>query len=116
MGIHIQVAETEEQFARIRAEYDLTPVQLLDRNGVFDVPTLAVGAPHLRPLDVEILREKRPTLVVCPTSEVRRRLSQAPIGRLIESRSAGSHWHRLSDGYGTGGSLGRGTSSRSLLR
>ncbi len=83
VGIHVQVAETDQQVRESLAAYDLTPVQLLDRNGVFDVPVLAAGLTSVTPVDLEILGAKRPTVVVCPQADTRRGTRSVPVGRLL---------------------------------
>lgn len=70
-GIHIHVSETAEQVARSLAEHDLTPVELLAHNGVFDVPVLAAHGIYLQEIDLEILAAHSATVVQCPTCHMK---------------------------------------------
>ena len=82
VGIHIHVADVQQHVDESLARYDLTPVQLLDRNGVLDVQVLAVHAAHLSEADCEILASKGTTVVHCPTVEMRLATGATPVAAL----------------------------------
>lgn len=71
VGIHIHVAETQAQVEQALAAYDLTPVELLDRNGVLDVSVLAAHGIYLSDVDRAILADRDVTVVQCPTTHMR---------------------------------------------
>jgi formimidoylglutamate deiminase len=67
--LHLHVAEQPAEVEQCRAEYGLTPVQLLDRVGALGERTTAVHAVHLTPDDVALLGKARATVCACPTTE-----------------------------------------------
>lgn len=71
VGIHIHLAESQGQVDNSLARHNLTPVEVLDRNGVLDVPVLAAHAIYLSEPDVEILAARRATVVQCPTCHMK---------------------------------------------
>lgn len=71
VGIHIHVAESAAQVARSQLEHGLTPVELLARNGVFDVPVLAAHCIYLEEADREILAAHEATVVQCPVCHMK---------------------------------------------
>lgn len=85
VGIHIHVADLQQHVDESLARYDLTPVELLDRNGVLDVQVLAVHAAHLDESDCEILASKGTTVVHCPTVEMRLATGATPVAALHRS-------------------------------
>ena len=44
VGIHLRVAESQEQVDFSLLAYDMTPIEVLDKNGVLDVPVVAANA------------------------------------------------------------------------
>ncbi len=84
VGIHIQVAETLEQVSQSLAQHDLTPVELLNTNGVLDVPVVAVHCVHLSEADVEILAARDVTVVYCPSAQMKLGLGTTPVSILQE--------------------------------
>jgi 5-methylthioadenosine/S-adenosylhomocysteine deaminase len=83
VGIHIHVAESEEQVARSLAEHDLTPVELLAHNGIFDVPVLAAHCIYLQQVDLEILAAHQTTVVQCPTCHMKLGMGVTPAPALL---------------------------------
>ncbi len=71
VGIHIHLAETQAQVEQSLVREDLTPVEVLDRNGVLDVPVLAAHGIHLSDADRVILAARDVTIVQCPTTHTR---------------------------------------------
>jgi 5-methylthioadenosine/S-adenosylhomocysteine deaminase len=71
VGIHIHLAETAEQVRQSLEKHDLTPVEVLNRCGVLDVPVIAAHAIHLSPHDIEILAQSDVTVVQCPTCHMK---------------------------------------------
>lgn len=82
VGIHIHVAESADQVARSLAEHDLTPVELLAHNGVFDVPVIAAHGIYLQEIDLEILAAHQTTVVQCPTCHMKLGMGVTPVPAL----------------------------------
>ncbi len=57
--IHLRLAESQEQVDLSMLAYDMTPVQLLDQNGVLDLPVVAANVAYLADFDLEILATAR---------------------------------------------------------
>ena len=84
-GIHVHIAESEAQVKQSLEQYDLTPVEILDRNGILDVPAVVVHAVYLTEPDRMILAAKSATVVQCPTSEIKLGMGVTPVPALVEA-------------------------------
>lgn len=82
IGIHIHVAESADQVTRSLAEHDLTPVELLAQNGIFDVPVIAAHGIYLQEVDLEILAAHQATVVQCPTCHMKLGMGVTPVPAL----------------------------------
>ncbi len=82
--------------------YDMTPIEVLDKNGLFDVPVLAANAAYLKEVDIAILAARGACVVACPSAQRAARLDQTPIDAL---RAAGVAVGLGTDGAGLVGSL-----------
>ena len=83
MGIHIHVAELQADVERSLALHDLTPVQLLEANGVLEVPVLAAHAVYLADFDRAILAANGATVVQCPTTHMKLGYGVTPVPALL---------------------------------
>jgi 5-methylthioadenosine/S-adenosylhomocysteine deaminase len=70
-GMHIHAAETQAQMQKSILRDDLTPIEILDRNGVFDVPALVAHGIYLSDSDTAILAAKHASVVQCATSQMK---------------------------------------------
>jgi len=82
VGIHIHVAETQDEINIIREQHGKTPVQWLDELGLFGKHVVAAHCVHLTPNDMEIL--VRQHVFVAHNAESNMKLSSgtAPIAEL----------------------------------
>jgi 5-methylthioadenosine/S-adenosylhomocysteine deaminase len=83
VGIHIHLAELETEVARSLALHDLRPVELLEANGVLEVPVLAAHAIHLADFEREILAARGATVVQCPTTHMKLGYGVTPVPALL---------------------------------
>jgi formimidoylglutamate deiminase len=67
--VHVHVAEQPAEVEQCRAEHGVTPVALLEREGVLGPRTTAVHAIHLTADDVVALGRTGTTVCACPTTE-----------------------------------------------
>jgi formimidoylglutamate deiminase len=67
--IHMHVAEQPRELEECRAEYGLTPVALLAREGILSPRFTAVHGIHLTPDEVRALADAHATVCACPTTE-----------------------------------------------
>jgi 5-methylthioadenosine/S-adenosylhomocysteine deaminase len=79
VGIHIHLAESQEQVDRSRAKYDLSPVEVLESNGVFDVPVIAAHCIYLDEGDLTILASRPVTVVQCPNCHMKLGMGVTPV-------------------------------------
>lgn len=86
VGIHIHVAVSGPETDAVLAEHEMTPVEVLDKNGVFDVPVTAVHAIHLTHVDIDLLAERGACVAYCPSAHTLQGLGETPVDLL---RAAG---------------------------
>lgn len=84
-GIHIHLAETQAEVDRAVALYDLSPVQLLEVNGVLEAPVLAAHGIYLTEVDRGILAAGGATVVQCPTCHMKLGMGVTPVPELLAS-------------------------------
>ncbi len=102
VGIHIHLAETEAEVARSLALYDLRLVELLEANGVFEVPVLAAHAIYLADFEREMLAARGATAVQCPTTHMKLGYGVTPVPALLAD---GVNVALGTDGAGSSGLL-----------
>jgi 5-methylthioadenosine/S-adenosylhomocysteine deaminase len=79
VGIHIHVAETQDEVKIIREQYGKTPVEWLDELGLFGGLVVAAHCVHLTPGDQEILAQKQVCVAHNPESNMKLNSGTAPI-------------------------------------
>ncbi len=94
-SIHLHLAATQREADQALARYDMTIVEMLNRNGVLDVPVLAAHASHVTGTDHEILASKGVVCVQCPTYQARSGLGATPVAALTQ------RWRHGRPGVGT---------------
>jgi 5-methylthioadenosine/S-adenosylhomocysteine deaminase len=83
VGIHLHLAESPEQVANSLAKYDLSPVELLQTNGIFDVPAIAAHCIYVSEIDRAILAEYGVTVVQCPNCHMKLGMGVTPVPDMI---------------------------------
>jgi len=83
VGIHIHLAESEAEVERSLALYDLRLVELLEANGVFEVPVLAAHAIHLADFERAMMAAGGATAVQCPTTHMKMGYGVTPVPALL---------------------------------
>ena len=66
VGVHLHVAESQEQVDNSLAQHGRTPVAHLARLGLFDVPAIAAHCIYVDDDDLSILAEKGVNVASCP--------------------------------------------------
>ena len=86
-GIHLHVAETQEQVDQSIARYNLRPVQHLDSLGIFDLPdnTIAAHTLHVDDKDVEILVSKNVIVPHCPITYMKLAMPFPSIKKCVDA-------------------------------
>lgn len=84
-GLHIHLAESEEQVSRSLATHGLSPTALLEETGIFDVPTIAAHALYLTDEDVSILARRGVTVARCPITYMKLAMGSGDVTRLLRA-------------------------------
>ncbi|MBQ4278999.1 MAG: amidohydrolase [Rikenellaceae bacterium] len=95
VGVHVHVAETQDEIATVRERYGKTPVEYLDDLGVFRYPTLAAHCVHLTGGDMEIMLQRGVTVAYNPQSNMKLASGVAPVAEMLR--------RGLAVGFGTDG-------------
>ena len=82
VGIHIHLAESQEQVDNSLKLHDRSPVEVLETNGVFDVPTIAAHCISINEIDQEILARHEVTVVQCPNCHMKLGMGVTPVPAL----------------------------------
>jgi len=86
VGVHIHVSETRSEVEDSRRDFGLTPVERLDRIGLFDLDTVtAAHCVHLSETDLRTLADKRVGIAHCPGSNMKLASGVAPIPALLRA-------------------------------
>ncbi|AET70097.1 cytosine deaminase-like metal-dependent hydrolase [Desulfosporosinus orientis DSM 765] len=81
-GIHIHVAETQDEIKILQEQYGKTPVQWLEDLGLFGGHVVAAHCVHLTPEDMEILARKHVCVAHNPESNMKLNSGTAPVTEL----------------------------------
>lgn len=84
-GMHIHVSETQREHAECQDRWGLTPVQLMDKYGVWDVRAIAAHCVWTEPEDWAIMAAKGVTAVHNPVSNLKLGSGVAPIPDLLQA-------------------------------
>ncbi len=84
VGIHIHVSETKAEVDQIKAQYDMSPVKLLDDIGFLRHDVLAAHCVWLSPEDIHTLKKGNVKIAHNPTSNMKLASGVAPIPELLE--------------------------------
>ena len=82
VGIHIHVAETNDEIKVIQEQYGKTPVQWLDELGLFGGHVVAAHCVHVTPEDMDILASQHVCVAHNPESNMKLSSGTAPITEL----------------------------------
>jgi formimidoylglutamate deiminase len=69
LPFHIHVDEQRAEIKQCLDAYGCTPIELLERYEVLDARTTIIHATHANEAEIEILKKRRATVCVCPTTE-----------------------------------------------
>ena len=83
--MHLHLSETREENENCKQKYGVTPTQILNSNGVFDVKANAAHCVWLESADIDIIREKGVTIIHNPASNLKLSSGAAPIENYIKA-------------------------------
>lgn len=84
MRIHVHLSESESEIQQIKEKYGCSPIEMADRNGLFDVPAIAAHCVQITESDMEILKKKNVSVVTNPASNMKLGNGFAPVPAMLE--------------------------------
>ncbi len=84
MRIHVHLSESVSEIQQIQEKYGCTPIEMADKNGLFDVPAIAAHCVQVTDSDIDILKEKKVSVVTNPASNMKLGNGFAPIPEMLE--------------------------------
>ena len=84
MRIHVHLSESESEIEQIREKYHCTPIEMAEKNGLFDVPSVAAHCVQITESDMDILKRKDVSVVTNPASNMKLGNGFAPVPEMLE--------------------------------
>lgn len=84
LNMHVHVSETAFEHEECKKKYGMTPVEYLDRQGIFDTKATAAHCVWIEGDDYEILKEKGVTVAVNPISNLKLSSGVCNVPKLLE--------------------------------
>ncbi len=84
-GIRTRASESDEQVDMSLLAYDMTPVEVLNKNGALDAAVSLANAMRLSERDLELLAGRGTWVVACPAAQVAAGVVPTPIAQLREA-------------------------------
>ncbi|MBQ8947261.1 MAG: amidohydrolase [Lachnospiraceae bacterium] len=85
MGIHVHLSESVSEVEQIRAKYACSPIEMADKNGLFDRPCIAAHCVQVDDNDIEIMARKGVSVVTNPASNMKLGNGFAPVAKMLEA-------------------------------
>ncbi len=85
LGMHVHISETEKEHTQCLDKYGLTPIQLLDRYGVWDTRAIAAHCVCTTPEDWAIMAQRGVSCVHNPYSNLKLGSGIAPIPAMAKA-------------------------------
>ena len=84
MGIHVHLSESVSEIEQIKEKYGCSPIEMADKNGLFDVPAIAAHCVQITESDMDILKAKNVSVVTNPASNMKLGNGFAPVPAMLE--------------------------------
>ncbi len=85
LPLHIHVSESKNEVDNCIAQHGMTPVQLLDSIGFFQVPVIAAHCVHITEEDIMILKKHNVSVVTNPVSNMKLGNGFAPVREMMQA-------------------------------
>lgn len=85
IGINIHLSESANEILEMKRDKNCTPVEYLDKLGLFNVPTLAAHCVQLTDDDISILARNNVNVVINPKSNMKLGNGFAPVPQMLEA-------------------------------
>ena len=84
IGIHVHLSESVSEIEGCAKDHGCTPIEMADRNGLFDVPCVAAHCVQVDDKDMDILAKKGVSVVSNPASNMKLGNGFAPVPEMLE--------------------------------
>lgn len=84
MGIHVHLSESVSEIQQIQKKYGCSPIEMAEKNGLFDVPAIAAHCVQIDEKDMDILKNKNVSVVTNPASNMKLGNGFAPVAKMLE--------------------------------
>ena len=84
IGIHTHLSESISEVENIRNQYSMTPIALMEKTGLFTLPTAAAHCVHHDDEDFAILKENGVSVLTNPASNMKLGNGFAPVPRFLK--------------------------------
>lgn len=78
------VSETTHEIEQVTLSHGVSPVQLLDSINVLDRDFVAIHCVHLTPKDLQIIGDRKVSIVHCPESNMKLASGSAPVANFLQ--------------------------------
>ena len=85
LRMQLHLAQTKQEAEDCQVRTGLTPAELLNCHGIFDVPATAVGCTALSEFEQKLLAKKKTCAVATPTAYAKAGMESTPILQLVKS-------------------------------
>lgn len=83
IGIHVHLSESVSEIEGCAKDHGCTPIEMADRNGLFDVPCVAAHCVQVDDKDMDILAKKGVSVVSNPASNMKLGNGFAPVPEMM---------------------------------
>lgn len=86
IGIHLHLSESDEQVNNSIKKYGKTPVEHIEKIGIFDLPAIAAHCISVNEKDVEILARKKVNIAHTPKTYMKLAMGMAPVDKFMNAK------------------------------
>lgn len=84
VGVHIHLSESKNEVEDVRAKYGCTPIELMEKTGLFSRKTAAAHCVHLDRNDFDVLRRNGVSVLTNPSSNMKLGNGFAPVQQMLD--------------------------------
>lgn len=85
IGIHVHLSESLSEIEQIKEKYGCSPIEMADKNGLFDVPCIAAHCVQVSDEDIAIMVKKGVSVVTNPASNMKLGNGFAPVKKMMDA-------------------------------
>lgn len=82
LGLTIHLSESLTEIENVKNQHGMSPIELMDSIGLFEIPTIAAHCIHLSDNDISILKEKNVSVATNPKSNLKLANGIAPLVKM----------------------------------